>query len=143
MILPHLTVRRTCCSGRPADAKAPGRSKKSTTCFPFCANGATHPASRSAAGSSRCSRSVARCSAIPACCCSTSPPRAFAGLVDELAAVFNRIRAAGVGVLIVEQHLSLVRRVSQRFVVMAKGQIIDRGFTAEIDAERHKAALAF
>ncbi len=64
-------------------------------------------------------------------------------LVDELAVVFNQIRQAGVGVLIVEQHLSLVRRVSQRFVVMAKGQIIDSGLTAEIDAERHKAALAF
>jgi branched-chain amino acid transport system ATP-binding protein len=64
-------------------------------------------------------------------------------LVDELAVVFNQIRQAGVGVLIVEQHLSLVRRVSQRFVVMAKGQIIDSGLTAEIDTERHKAALAF
>jgi branched-chain amino acid transport system ATP-binding protein len=64
-------------------------------------------------------------------------------LVDELADVFNKIRAAGTGVLIVEQHLNLVRRVSQRFVVMAKGEIIDRGRTADIDTERHRAALAF
>jgi ABC-type branched-subunit amino acid transport system ATPase component len=64
-------------------------------------------------------------------------------LVDELAIVFNQIRQSGVGVLIVEQHLSLVRRVSQRFVVMAKGQIIDGGLTSEIDSERHKAAIAF
>jgi ABC-type branched-subunit amino acid transport system ATPase component len=64
-------------------------------------------------------------------------------LVDELAAVFNQILAAGVGILIVEQHLSLVRRVSQRFVVMAKGQIIDRGLTADIGSARHQAALAF
>ncbi len=64
-------------------------------------------------------------------------------LVDELVSTFNQIRQSGVGVLIVEQHLSLVRRVSQRFVVLAKGQIIDRGVTDEIDSERHKAALAF
>jgi branched-chain amino acid transport system ATP-binding protein len=64
-------------------------------------------------------------------------------LVDELAGIFNKIRAAGTGVLIVEQHLNLVRRVSQRFVVMAKGEIIDRGQTADIDSERHRAALAF
>jgi len=64
-------------------------------------------------------------------------------LVDELADIFNKIRAAGTGVLIVEQHLNLVRRVSQRFVVMAKGEIIDRGLTADIDSERHRAALAF
>jgi ABC-type branched-subunit amino acid transport system ATPase component len=64
-------------------------------------------------------------------------------LVDELADVFNRICAAGTGVLMVEQHLKLVRRVSQRFVVMAKGEIIDRGLTADIDGEQHRAALAF
>ncbi|WP_213956896.1 ABC transporter ATP-binding protein [Variovorax sp. dw_954] len=64
-------------------------------------------------------------------------------LVDELANVFNQIRAAGTGVLMVEQHLNLVRRVSQRFVVMAKGEIIDRGRTEDIDTEQHRAALAF
>ncbi len=64
-------------------------------------------------------------------------------LVDELADVFNRICAAGTGVLMVEQHLKLVRRVSQRFVVMAKGEIIDRGRTADIDSGQHRAALAF
>lgn len=64
-------------------------------------------------------------------------------LVDELADIFNTIRAAGTGILMVEQHLNLVRRVSQRFVVMAKGAIIDNGLTADIDTERHRAALAF
>ena len=64
-------------------------------------------------------------------------------LVDNLATIFNQIRAAGTGVLIVEQHLNLVRRVSQRFVVMAKGEIIDRGRTEDIDSEQHRAALAF
>ena len=64
-------------------------------------------------------------------------------LVDDLARVFNEIRAAGTGVLMVEQHLNLVRRVSQRFVVMAKGEIIARGQTIDIDSEQHRAALAF
>ena len=64
-------------------------------------------------------------------------------LVDELATTFNKIRAAGTGILLVEQHLNLVRRITQRFVVMAKGEIIDRGRTEDIDAEQHRAALAF
>ena len=63
--------------------------------------------------------------------------------MDGLAAIFNKIREAGTGVLIVEQHLSLVRRVSQRFVVMSKGEVIDRGLTADIDAPQHQAALEF
>jgi branched-chain amino acid transport system ATP-binding protein len=64
-------------------------------------------------------------------------------LVDELVSTFNKIRDAGTGVLVVEQHLNLVRRTTQRFVVMSKGEIIDRGRTADIDSERHRAALAF
>jgi len=64
-------------------------------------------------------------------------------LIDDLARVFNEIRAAGTGVLMVEQHLNLVRRVSLRFVVMAKGEIIARGRTEDIDTEQHRAALAF
>ena len=64
-------------------------------------------------------------------------------LVDDLARVFNEIRAEGTGLLMVEQHLNLVRRVSQRFIVMAKGEIIDRGLTQDIDKEQHQAALAF
>lgn len=64
-------------------------------------------------------------------------------LVDGLADTFNKIRAAGTGVLLVEQHLNLVRRVTQRFVVMAKGEIIDRGLTENIDQPQHQAALAF
>jgi branched-chain amino acid transport system ATP-binding protein len=61
----------------------------------------------------------------------------------SLASTFNTIRDAGTGVLVVEQHLNLVRRSRKRFVVMAKGEIIDRGRTADIDSEQHQAALAF
>ncbi len=64
-------------------------------------------------------------------------------LVDDLVSCFNKIRDAGTGILVVEQHLNLVRRTTQRFVVMAKGEIIDRGLTPDIDSDRHRAALAF
>ena len=57
-------------------------------------------------------------------------------LVDELVTTFNKIRDTGTGVLIVEQHLNLVRRTTSSFVVMAKGEIIDRGRTEDIDGER-------
>jgi branched-chain amino acid transport system ATP-binding protein len=64
-------------------------------------------------------------------------------LIDGLVDTFNKIRAAGTGILVVEQHLNLVRRTTQRFVVMSKGAIIDRGMTEEIDQPKHQAALAF
>ena len=64
-------------------------------------------------------------------------------LVDELAAVIQQINSTGVGVLIVEQHLNLVKRVAQRFLVMSKGEIIDRGRTSEIDEPKHSFSVSF
>ncbi|WP_439358564.1 ABC transporter ATP-binding protein [Bradyrhizobium sp. DASA03007] len=64
-------------------------------------------------------------------------------LVDELVEVLNRIRETGTGIVVVEQQLGLVRRVTRRFVIMSKGQIVDRGDTADIDSEKHRAKLAF
>lgn len=64
-------------------------------------------------------------------------------LVDDLDAVFKKICAAGTGLLLVEQHLNLVKRVCKTFVVMSKGEIIDRGLIANIEQEQHQKALAF
>jgi ABC-type branched-subunit amino acid transport system ATPase component len=64
-------------------------------------------------------------------------------MVDEIAAVLNRIRQLGTGILVVEQHLSLVRRVAQRFFVMSKGSFIGHGAISEIDSESNRAAMAF
>jgi branched-chain amino acid transport system ATP-binding protein len=64
-------------------------------------------------------------------------------VVDQLVSIFDAIRRAGSGIVVVEQHLSLVRRATQRFVVIAKGAIIDCGRSAEIDSEKHKSSIAF
>ena len=50
-------------------------------------------------------------------------------LVDELVGALNEIRRAGTGVLVVEQHLSLVKRATDRFVILSKGQIVGAGPT--------------
>ncbi len=64
-------------------------------------------------------------------------------LVDELVAVLDQVQKTGTGILVVEQHLSLVSRVTQRFIVMSKGGIIDAGLTADIGSPTHRASLAF
>ena len=63
-------------------------------------------------------------------------------LIDDLVTIFNKIRDAGTGIVVVERHLTLARRVTQRFVVMAKGESIDRGRSEDIDSAQHRAALA-
>ncbi len=48
-------------------------------------------------------------------------------IVDQLAEVFNQVAGLGTALLLIEQNLSLVERVAQRYYAMAKGSLIGEG----------------
>ncbi len=48
-------------------------------------------------------------------------------IVDQLASVFNQVADEGTALLLIEQNMSLVLRVTQRYLAMAKGSVIARG----------------
>ena len=144
MILPHLTVRENLLLGEACRRRGPWTLEKIYELFPILRERRNASGAALSGGQQQMLAVGRALLGNPRVLLLDEPSEGLSPvLVDELAAVFNRILAAGVGVLMVEQHLSLVRRVSQRFVVMAKGEIIDRGMTADIGSERHKAALAF
>lgn len=63
-------------------------------------------------------------------------------LVDALAEALDEIRHAGTGILVVEQHLSLVRRTTDRFLILSKGQVVGAAPTASIDDPAYQALMA-
>jgi ABC-type branched-subunit amino acid transport system ATPase component len=63
-------------------------------------------------------------------------------LVDDLVRALGEIRRAGTGILVVEQHLSLVRRATDRFVILSKGELVGAAPTAEIDDPRYQTLMA-
>ena len=63
-------------------------------------------------------------------------------LVDGLVGALDAIRRAATGILVVEQHLNLVRRTTDRFLILSKGQVVGAAPTAEIDDPRHQALMA-
>jgi branched-chain amino acid transport system ATP-binding protein len=63
-------------------------------------------------------------------------------LIDGLVQTLNTIRAAGTGVLVVEQHLSLVKRATDRFVILAKGEVVGSGAIGAIGAPENQALMA-
>jgi ABC-type branched-subunit amino acid transport system ATPase component len=63
-------------------------------------------------------------------------------LVDGLVRALDEIRSAGTGILVVEQHLSLVRRATDRFVILSKGEIVGSARTAQIDDPGYQALMA-
>jgi branched-chain amino acid transport system ATP-binding protein len=63
-------------------------------------------------------------------------------LIDGLVETLNRIRGAGTGVLVVEQHLSLVKRATDRFVILAKGEVVGAGAIGSIGAPENQTLMA-
>ncbi|WP_026437207.1 ABC transporter ATP-binding protein [Acidovorax sp. JHL-9] len=48
-------------------------------------------------------------------------------IVDQLADIFNRVASQGTALLLIEQNMSLVVRVAQRYLAMAKGTVVAEG----------------
>lgn len=144
MILPHLTVRENLLLGAASGRKGHWTLDRICALFPVLRERQGSMGTALSGGQQQMLAVGRALLANPRVVLLDEPSEGLSPvLVDDLARIFNEIRAAGTGLLMVEQHLSLVRRVSQRFVVMAKGEIIDRGRTDDIDTERHRAALAF
>lgn len=56
-------------------------------------------------------------------------------IVDELADLLVRLGDQGMGILLIEQSVGLIRRVAERFYVLSKGAVAASGSLAEIEAE--------
>jgi branched-chain amino acid transport system ATP-binding protein len=63
-------------------------------------------------------------------------------LIDGLVETLNRIRGAGTSVLVVEQHLNLVKRATDRFLILAKGEVVGAGPIAAIGTPENQALMA-
>lgn len=48
-------------------------------------------------------------------------------IVDQLADIFNRVADQGTALLLIEQNMSLVARVAQRYLALAKGVVVAQG----------------
>jgi ABC-type branched-subunit amino acid transport system ATPase component len=48
-------------------------------------------------------------------------------IVDQLGVIFNQVAAQGTALLLIEQNMTLVTRVAQRYCAMAKGAVVAEG----------------
>ena len=63
-------------------------------------------------------------------------------IVDELAALLVKLGENGMGILLIEQNISLIHRVAQRFYVLSKGAVAESGSLQNVtrdQLERHIA----
>lgn len=58
-------------------------------------------------------------------------------IVDQLARIFNQVAAQGTALLLIEQNMSLVARVAERYCAMAKGSVVASGPVENSRASLH------
>jgi branched-chain amino acid transport system ATP-binding protein len=62
-------------------------------------------------------------------------------IVDELGKVLRDLAGTGVAILLIEQHLRLVREISERFFVISKGTVSDAGRMEDVDQEKLQTSI--
>jgi branched-chain amino acid transport system ATP-binding protein len=142
-ILPNLTVKENLVLGR-ATGRA-GRWNLTTVydLFPVLAERAHSPGTMLSGGQQQMLAIGRALMSNPGLLLLDEPSEGLSPvLVDDLARALNEVRRAGTGVLIVEQHLSLVKRTTNRFVILSKGEIVGAGPIAEMDSRENQALMA-
>ena len=63
-------------------------------------------------------------------------------IVDELAALLVRLAGEGIGILLIEQNVSLIHRVAERFYVLSKGAVAAQGALRNVSREELQRHIA-
>ena len=63
-------------------------------------------------------------------------------IVDELAALLVKLGGDGIGILLIEQNVSLIHRVAERFYVLSKGAVAECGSLRNVDREELQRHIA-
>ena len=63
-------------------------------------------------------------------------------IVDELAVLLARLGDDGIGVLLIEQNISLIHRAARRFYVLSKGTVAESGSLHDISRDELKRHVA-
>ncbi|MGE3709322.1 MAG: ABC transporter ATP-binding protein [Hyphomicrobiaceae bacterium] len=62
-------------------------------------------------------------------------------IVDELAQVVRDLARTGVAIMLIEQHLKLVREIADRYYVISKGSVVESGRVRDVDGSRLQASI--
>ncbi|MBM3555647.1 MAG: ABC transporter ATP-binding protein [Alphaproteobacteria bacterium] len=142
-IIPNLSVRENLELGAAVARPGPWDLDKVYALFPILKERAETPGTALSGGQQQMLAIGRALMANPALLVLDEPSEGLAPvIVDELAAVFNRLADAGTSLLIIEQNIGLVQRVARRYYVLAKGAVVDQGDLAGLSIENIQRHVA-
>jgi branched-chain amino acid transport system ATP-binding protein len=136
-IVANLTVEENLILGAATGRKGPWNVPQIFKLFPILQERADTPGTALSGGQQQMLAVGRALMANPSLILLDEPTEGLAPvIVDQLAEVFNQVAGQGTALLLIEQNMSLVVRVSHRYLAMAKGSVV-----AEGKVENSKASL--
>jgi ABC-type branched-subunit amino acid transport system ATPase component len=127
-IVANLTVEENLLLGAAVRRKGPWTVPKVYELFPILQERAHTPGTALSGGQQQMLAVGRALMANPALILLDEPTEGLAPvIVDQLASIFNQVAEQGTALLLIEQNMSLVIRVTHRYLAMAKGSVVAEG----------------
>jgi branched-chain amino acid transport system ATP-binding protein len=142
-ILPNLTVEENLRLGTATGRSGPWSLKRLYELFPILAERSRNPGMALSGGQQQMLAIGRALVANPELLILDEPSEGLAPvIVDELAALLVRLGEEGIGILLIEQNVSLIHRVAERFYVLSKGTVAAQGALRNITKEELQRHIA-
>ena len=63
-------------------------------------------------------------------------------IIDELVSAFEKIRETGTALLLVEQHISMIQKLANRYLALRKGELVGDGPVSDLDKREVQELIA-
>jgi branched-chain amino acid transport system ATP-binding protein len=142
-ILPNLTVEENLQLGTAMGRGGPWSLKRIYELFPILAERSQNPGMALSGGQQQMLAIGRALVANPELLILDEPSEGLAPvIVDELAALLVRLGGEGIGILLIEQNVSLIHRVVERFYVLSKGAVAAQGALRNVTKEELQRHIA-
>ena len=142
-ILPNLTVEENLLLGTATGRSGPWSLKRLYELFPILAERRANPGMALSGGQQQMLAIGRALVANPELLILDEPSEGLAPvIVDELAALLVRLGGEGIGILLIEQNVSLIHRVAERFYVLSKGAVAAQGALRNVTREELQRHIA-
>jgi branched-chain amino acid transport system ATP-binding protein len=142
-ILPNLTVEENLLLGTATGRSGPWSLKRIYELFPILAERSQNSGMALSGGQQQMLAIGRALVANPELLILDEPSEGLAPvIVDELAALLVRLGGEGIGILLIEQNVSLIHRVAERFYVLSKGAVAALGALRNVTKEELQRHIA-
>lgn len=142
-IIPHLTVEENLLLGTATRRQGPWSLARVQKLFPVLRDRRRNPGLALSGGEQQMLAIGRALLANPDLLVLDEPSEGLAPvIVDDLATLLVELSGDGIGILLIEQNVSLIHRVAERFYVLSKGAVAESGSLRNVHREELQRHIA-